>query len=195
MPCVYIFLVPEMWRATLWWISGLPNWKVITAAVYILYNIIANDRRPLLCISWQPNDHVSPASTCLEMFIFPDRQLSSPSTTTTTTVADELTPLSTTPETAVTKTTTTTTTETAVTEKAVTSSDRKIIINLKDIYHCPATGKQTNKQTNNQTNKQQTRHQNTQILQIEKLQWTNIQEKVGHVFLHIFWPWFWRIRQ
>jgi hypothetical protein len=73
------------------------------------------------------------------MFIFPERQ----STTSTTTAADITTTADEEEEEEETSSTTEMSAKTSeLTSEApsVTSSERKIIINLKDIYHCPTTG-------------------------------------------------------
>jgi hypothetical protein len=79
-----------------------------------------------------------------EMFIFPERrEVPSATTTASTTAAAAAT--TTPPETGTTPEAETTPAEAAETVgTAATTSvsgDRKIIINLKDIYRCPATGK------------------------------------------------------
>ncbi len=77
----------------------------------------------------RPNDN---KTLLAEMFIFPERREVPSATTASTTTAATTTP----PETE-------TTPAEAVGTAATTTSvggDRKIIINLKDIYRCPATG-------------------------------------------------------
>jgi hypothetical protein len=83
-----------------------------------------------------------------EMFIFPERQTisSTPATTSAATTTEEEEE-----ETSTTTETPEVTSETPVTSAGptVTSSERKIIINLKDIYHCPTTGNQQNDYSKN----------------------------------------------
>jgi hypothetical protein len=78
-----------------------------------------------------------------EMFIFPERREVPSETTTASTTAVAAT-TTTPPETETTPPETETTPAEAVGTAATTSvsGDRKIIINLKDIYRCPATGKE-----------------------------------------------------
>ncbi len=85
----------------------------------------------------RPNDN---KTLLAEMFIFPERrEVPSATTTASTTAAAAAT--TTPPETETTPETEITPAE-AVGTAATTSvgGDRKIIINLKDIYRCPATG-------------------------------------------------------
>jgi hypothetical protein len=83
----------------------------------------------------RPNDN---KTLLAEMFIFPERREVPSATTTASTTAATTTP----PETETTPPETETTPAEAVGTAATTSvgGDRKIIINLKDIYRCPATG-------------------------------------------------------